>query len=198
MRPPHAHRRAVLPAASGVLRGNAGGNEVGTNRVLTWPLVSAHVTSRNVALQAISDEDWDCVPLGLPPTEPKVRGSNPLGRASSLVRSCLQIGTSLVELMSLADGNTGGNRATAPGDGEVVAPWGLSPRVALGRGVPGRRPSAQGVGGHVPRGARDQAPSRRGGGLRCCRADAAQLRVGVGRSLRRAWRQRRDQRPHAS
>jgi hypothetical protein len=41
------------------------------------------------------------------------------------------------------DGNTGGNRATAPGDGEVVAPWGLSPRVALGRGAPGRRPSAR-------------------------------------------------------
>jgi hypothetical protein len=69
---------------------------VGTNRVLTWPLVSPHVTARNTSVQAISHEDWRCARLGLPPTEPKVRGSNPLGRAPRLGRSCAFAGTSLL------------------------------------------------------------------------------------------------------
>jgi hypothetical protein len=60
---------------------NTGGNEVGTNRVPSWLSVSARVSPEWVALQPISDEDRDCGPLGRPPTEPKVSGSNPDGRA---------------------------------------------------------------------------------------------------------------------
>jgi hypothetical protein len=50
---------SVRPSANGTIGGNAGGNDVGTNRVLAWPFVSARVTSRSPSLQAISDEDWD-------------------------------------------------------------------------------------------------------------------------------------------
>jgi hypothetical protein len=68
---------SVCPAG-----GNTGGNEVGTNRVRRWPLVSGHVTSKMVSLQAIARGHRRFGRLGRPPTEPRVRGSNPLGRVS--------------------------------------------------------------------------------------------------------------------
>jgi hypothetical protein len=63
---------------------NTGGNEVGTNRVRGWRLVSAHVTSKMASVQAIARGHRRSGRLGRPPTEPKVRGSNPLGRVSVL------------------------------------------------------------------------------------------------------------------
>jgi hypothetical protein len=57
------------------------GTAVGTNRVASWLLVSAHVPSEWAAVQRIPDEDRDCGPLGRPPTEPEVSGSNPDRRA---------------------------------------------------------------------------------------------------------------------
>jgi hypothetical protein len=69
-------QREVIRAASGVL----GGNKVGTGRVLSCPFVAAHVTRRNVAVQAISGGNVDRGAIARPPTELKVRGSNPLGR----------------------------------------------------------------------------------------------------------------------
>jgi hypothetical protein len=70
---------SVYPAG-----GNTGGNEVGTNRVRGWPLVSAPVTSKMASLQAIARGHRRSGRLGRPPTEPKVTGSNPLGRVSVL------------------------------------------------------------------------------------------------------------------
>jgi Protein of unknown function DUF86 len=64
--------------------GNSGGNEVGTNRVPSWLSVSARVPSEWLAVQRIPDKDQDCGPLGRPPTEPKVSGSNPDGRAARI------------------------------------------------------------------------------------------------------------------
>src|SRR3954454_15877935 len=63
--------------------GNRGGNEVGTNAVIAWPRVSARVRLEVAYLQPIRGGNRDCGVLGRPPTEPKVRGSNPLGRAGS-------------------------------------------------------------------------------------------------------------------
>jgi hypothetical protein len=57
-----------------------GGNEVRTNRVLAWLLMSPRVLSETGSMQGI--------PLGegnagqVEPTEPKVSGSNPDGRVS--------------------------------------------------------------------------------------------------------------------
>jgi hypothetical protein len=132
-------------------------------------------------------------------TEPKVRGSNPRGRAPRLATICLQAGGFAPDLMSSPDGNTGGNGAALTGAGEDLASGGLPPRIALGRGLPGGWPAAQAVGVHVSRGARDQDPAHRRGGIPPRWTDAAQLRARVGRPpLRRARRQRRHQRPHPS
>src|SRR3954452_3297431 len=65
------------------LGGNKGGNEVGKNAVIAWPRVSARVCLEVAYLQPIWGGNRDCGVLGRPPTEPKVRGSNPLGRAGS-------------------------------------------------------------------------------------------------------------------
>ena len=63
------------------LGGNRGGNQVGTNRVPSWPLVSPRVTRENGGVQAIPRGERGSRLLGRPPTEPKVTGSNPVGRA---------------------------------------------------------------------------------------------------------------------
>src|SRR5215207_1614853 len=60
---------------------DTGGKEVGTNRVLAWHLVAARVTSRDSSVQAIRGGNRDRGEVERPLTEPKVRGSNPLGRA---------------------------------------------------------------------------------------------------------------------
>jgi hypothetical protein len=82
---------SVYPAG-----GNTGGNEVGTHRVRGWPLVSAHVTSKMASLQAIARGHRRSGRLGRPSTEPKVRRSNPLGRATPLRRSYTFAGGSLL------------------------------------------------------------------------------------------------------
>jgi hypothetical protein len=63
------------------LGGNRGGNQVGTNRVPSWPLMSPRVTPENGGVQAIPRGERGARLLGRPPTEPKVTGSNPVGRA---------------------------------------------------------------------------------------------------------------------
>ena len=80
----------------------------GTDRVLAWPLVSAPVVSRSASVLAIPGRNRHRWRVELPPTEPKVRGSNPLGRAA---------GISVLEGISghrrtPRGGNTGGNTAT--------------------------------------------------------------------------------------
>ncbi len=64
------------------LGGNRGGNQVGTNRVPSWPLMSLRVTPENGGVQAIPRGERGSRLLGRPPTEPKVTGSNPVGRVS--------------------------------------------------------------------------------------------------------------------
>ena len=100
--------------------------------------------------------------------------------------------------MPSPDGNNGGNRATLPGVDDHLTSWGLPQGIALGGGLPAGWPPAQGIRGDVSPGARDQDPAHRRGSRSARRADAAQLRAGMGRLLRRPRRQRRHQRPHAS
>jgi hypothetical protein len=57
------------------------GTRVGTKRVLAWPRVAARVTPGNASVQALPRGNRDSGQVERPPTEPKVRGSNPLGRA---------------------------------------------------------------------------------------------------------------------
>jgi hypothetical protein len=67
-----AHLTWVQPAR--------GGNQVGTNRVLSLLFVSSRVTSRNRSKPAIPLGNCDYGLLDPPSTEPKVTGSNPVGR----------------------------------------------------------------------------------------------------------------------
>ena len=71
---------------------------MGTDRVPAWPLVSSHVTSRITSLQAIPRGNRHHGRVGPPPTEPKVRGSNPLGRVTRLGRWWAFPGASLPAL----------------------------------------------------------------------------------------------------
>jgi hypothetical protein len=63
------------------LGGNRGGNEVGTNRVPSWLLLSPRVLSELGALQGIPHGKGNAGQVERPSTEPKVSGSNPDGRA---------------------------------------------------------------------------------------------------------------------
>jgi hypothetical protein len=66
-------RAAPTSVSRRYVGGNTGGNEVGTNRVLAWPLVSARVTAEVRCLQAIPAGNRVLAPVGRPPTEPKVQ-----------------------------------------------------------------------------------------------------------------------------
>jgi hypothetical protein len=110
--------------------GNTGGNEVGTNRVRGWLLVSAHVTSKMASLQAIARGHRRFGWLGRPPTEPKVRGSNPLGR----VKERALVSQVLAELRHRRVGTGGNETGASPA-------WvtGCAPTQGAGRVVHGFR-----------------------------------------------------------
>src|SRR5688500_7335131 len=63
----------LIPGERGELTGPVvgGGNEVGTLRVASWPLVAACVTWRNAPMQAIRGRNRDRGPLERTTTEPK-------------------------------------------------------------------------------------------------------------------------------
>src|SRR3954466_7270760 len=79
--------RRSLASARAMSGGNGGGNKVGTNRVPRWPRVSSCVRREPAALQAIRGGNRLRGCVGPPPTEPKVTGSNPVGRAPKALHS---------------------------------------------------------------------------------------------------------------
>jgi hypothetical protein len=83
-------------------------------------------------------------------------------------------------------GDNGGRRIGSGAAATNLDARRLRARLTVGGRLCRGRPAAQAVGAHVSRGARDQAPRDREGGRAACRAHAAQLRPGVGRSLCRS------------
>ena len=108
----------------------------------------------------------------------------------------LQTGGFSQVLVSLPDGNNGGNRATPPGAGETSHP-GVYAADRVGWRSTSRTAAAQGSAATFREAREIKIRPRRARTRAGRRADAAHLRAGVGRSLRRSWRQRRHQRPHS-
>jgi hypothetical protein len=116
--------------------GNEGGNEVGANRIPAWLSVSACPLRESGAVQGIPDENRGCRAARATATEPKVRGSNPLGRAPepALVSQILaglrqlgttgweRVGTRLARLQpGSRDAHDPGRRSCGPRFSEPVA-----------------------------------------------------------------------------